>query len=263
MCSGKAPKPDPLIGQSAKAMAELSKEAMAFYKQIYAEDLKPMQQRQQALTEQVTGSFLEDSELAREAAKRRMADDIASKPLRDQMVSDAMGYDSQEAVDKDMGIAAANVNQQFSSALGQGQRLRSRYGITGSFGDTNQALLAQASTAAGLMTGAARDRQDKAIALRAGANEAMGGRANSAGQFLGLAGNRMSGALGAGSQMMGDARANAGMMAQGYGIAQQGYQGAGNLMLGDFNGRMEGYNAKMQMIGQLAGAAGTYFGLKP
>jgi len=161
-----------------------------------------------------------------------------------------------------MGIASANVNQQFSNALAQGQRLRSRYGITGSFGDTNQALLAQASTAAGLMTGAARDRQDKAIALRAGANEAMAGRANSAGQFLGLAGNSMQGAVGAGSQMMGDMRANAGMVGQGYGLAMQGYQGAGNLMLGDYNARMQGYNARMQMIGQVAGAAGTFAGLK-
>lgn len=262
MCSGKAPKPDPLIGISAKMMAELGQDAFNFYKQVYAEDLKPAQERQAALTEKVTQSFLDDSELAREAAKRRLDDDIASRPLREQMVSDAMGYDSKEAIDKDMGIAAANVNQQFSNALAQGQRLRSRYGITGSFGDTNQALLAQASTAAGLMTGAARDRQDKAIALRAGANEAMAGRSNSAGQFLGLAGNGMQGALGAGSQMMGDMRANAAMMGQGYGIAQQGYQGAGNLMLGDFNARMQGYNAKMQMIGQLAGAAGTYFGLQ-
>lgn len=72
----------------------------------------------------------------------------------------------------------------------------------------------------------------------------------------------MQGALGAGSSMMNDMRANAAMMGQGYGIAQQGYSGAGNMMLGDFNARMQGYNAKMQMIGQLAGAAGTYFGLQ-
>lgn len=250
------------MGEAAKMSAQLGKDALDFYKSVYATDLKPMQERQQAMAERVSESFLADSALAREAAQQRLKDDVANRPLRDRVLSDAMNYDSEEMINRDMGIAAANVNQQFSNALSQGQRLRSRYGLTGSFGDTNQALLAQAATASGLMTGAARERGDKAIALRAGANEAMSGRANSAGQFLGLAGNSLSGAMGAGSQVMGDMRANAGMVGQGYNSALQGYGQSGNIYGQEFNARMQGYNAQMQAVAGLAGAAGTYFGLR-
>lgn len=261
MCKD-APRPDPAMGEAAKMSAQLGRDALNFYQSIYASDLKPMQERQQAMAERVSESFLADSALAREAAQQRLKDDQANKPLRDRIVADAMGYDSQEMIDRDMGIAAANVTQQYSNALAQGQRLRSRYGLSGSFGDTNQALLSQAATASGLMTGAARERGDRAIALRAGANEAMSGRANSAGQFLGIAGNSLSGAMGAGSQVMGDMRANAGMVGQGYGMGLQGYGQSGSIYGQEFNARMQGYNAQMQAISGLAGAAGTFAGLK-
>lgn len=262
MCKD-APTPDPAMGEAARASAKLGQDAFDFYKSIYETDLRPAQERQQALAERVTQSFLSDSELARDAAQQRLADDQANRPLRDQVVADAMGYDSADQINQQMGIAAANVNQQFSNALAQKARLESRYGrVGGSFGDTNRALLAQASAASGLMTGAARETKDKAIALRAGANEAMSGRANSGGQFLGIAGNSLSGAMGAGSSAMGDMRANAATMGQGTQLGLQGYGQAANIYGQEFNGRMQGYNAQMQAISGLAGAAGTYFGLR-
>lgn len=251
------------MAEAAKKSAQIGEDALNFYKSIYETDLRPAQQKQQELASRVTESFLSDADMAREAARQRMADDVANKPLRDRVVSDAMNYDSQEQIDKQMGIAAANVNQQFSNAMAQRARLDQRYGrIGGSFGDTNNALLAQGAAAAGLMTGAARETKDKAIALRAGANEAMSGRANSAGQFMGLAGSGLQGAMGAGSQAMGDMRANAGMMGQGFGAGLQGYGQSGSIYGQEFNARMQGYNAQMGAISGLAGAAGTFAGLK-
>ena len=262
MCKD-APTPDPAMGEAARASAKLGQDAFDFYKSIYETDLKPAQIKQQELAERVTNSFLSDSQMAREAAQQRLADDQANRPLRDKVVADAMGYDSADQINQQMGIAAANVNQQFSNALAQKARLESRYGrVGGSFGETNNALLAQASTAAGLMTGAARETKDKAIALRAGANEAMSGRANSGGQFLGIAGNSLSGAMGAGSSAMADMRANAATMGQGTQLGLQGYGQSANIYGQEFNGRMAGYNAQMQAVAGLAGAAGTYFGLK-
>jgi uncharacterized protein with von Willebrand factor type A (vWA) domain len=251
------------MGEAARASAQLGQDAFNFYRTVYETDLKPAQIRQQELAGRVTESFLSDSEMARDAARQRLVDDQAARPLRDRVMADAMGYDSPEQINQQMGIAAANVNQQFSNALAQKARLESRYGrVGGSFGDTNKALLAQASTASGLMTGAARETKDKAIALRAGANEAMSGRANSGGQFLGIAGNSLSGAMGAGSNAMGDMRANAATMGQGTQLGMQGYGQAANIYGQEFNGRMQGYNAQMQAVAGLAGAAGTYFGLR-
>lgn len=262
MCKD-APTPDPAMGEAARASAQLGQDAFNFYTRIYESDLRPAQQEQQALARRVTESFLSDSELARSAAQQRLADDQANRPLRDRVMADAMGYDSAERINQQMGIAAANVNQQFSNALAQKARLESRYGrVGGSFGDTNKALLAQAATASGLMTNAARETKDKAIALRAGANEAMSGRANTGGQFLGIAGNSLSGAMGAGSQVMGDMRANAATAGQGYGLGLQGYGQSANIYGQEFNGRMQGYNAQMQALSGIAGAAGTYFGLQ-
>jgi hypothetical protein len=251
------------MGEAALKSAQLGEDALNFYKTIYTSDLAPLQRRQQELAERVSQSFMEDSALARETAKKRLAEDDANKPLRERVVSDAMGYDSDQEINKQMGIAAANVNQQFSNALGQKARMESRYGrIGGSFGDTNNALLAQASAASGLMTNAARETKDRAIALRAGANEAMSGRANTGGQFLGIAGNSLSGAMGAGSSVMGDVRANAGVVGQGFNTSLAGYGQAANIYGQEFQGRMQGYNAQMQAISGLAGAAGTYYGLR-
>jgi hypothetical protein len=251
------------MGVAALKSAQLGEDALNFYKSIYQSDLAPMQKRQQDMAERVSQSFLEDSALARETAKARLAEDEVNRPLRERVVADAMGYDSQEQIGKQMGIAAANVNQQFSNALAQKARLESRYGrVGGSFGDTNSALLAQATAASGLMTNAARETKDKAIALRAGANEAMSGRSNTAGNYLSIAGNGLQGALGAGSSVMNDMRANAGLVGQGYGLGLQGYGQSANIYGQEFNGRMQGYNAQMQAISGLAGAAGTYFGLK-
>ena len=262
MCKD-APQPDPAMGEAAKMSAQLGQDALNFYKSIYESDLRPAQQEQQRLAARVTESFLSDSELARGVAQQRIADDAANRPLRDRVMADAMGYDSDEQINQQMGIAAANVNQQFSNALAQKARMESRYGrIGGSFGDTNKALLAQAATASGLMTNAARETKDKAIALRAGANEAMSGRANTGGQFLGIAGNSLSGAMGAGSSAMGDMRANAGMVGQGYNTALGGYGQSASIYGQEFNGRMQGYNAQMQAVSGLAGAAGTFMGLK-
>jgi hypothetical protein len=251
------------MGAAAMASARLGEESLNFYKTIYYSDLAPMQRKQQELASRVTDSYLADAEFARQTARERLTEDAANKPLRERVIADAMNYDSQQEIGKQMGIAGANVNQQFSNAAAQRARLDSRYGrIGGSFGQTNDALLAQAATAAGLMTNAARETKDKGIALRAGVNEATQGRSNTAGQFMGLTANNLQGAMGAGSSVMADARANAGMVGQGFNTALSGYGQAGQIWGQEFNGRMAGYKANMDAISGIAGAAGTYYGLK-
>lgn len=260
-----APQPDPGIGEAAKASAQLGKETFDFFKSVYETDLKPMQARQLQLTEDVTNSYLADSKLAREEAERRIAEDKANADLRSQVKADAMGYDSQANIDRRMGIAAASANQQFSNARDQSLRSLSRYGVnpnSSAFARTNERLTRdQALATAGMQTGAAFDTMDRAIALRAGYNEAASGRSNSAGQYLAQAGAGLAGAAGAGSGAMADARANAGMVGQGAGYGLQGYGTAGNLYSQQFQGRMQGYNAQMNAMAGLGRGIGTVAGM--
>jgi hypothetical protein len=82
-----------------------------------------------------------------------------------------VGYDSAENVNRRSGIAAANVNQQFSNARGQSARMAGRYGLgsTAFSGPAGASERAQALGTAGASTGAAFDTMDKGIQLRAGA----------------------------------------------------------------------------------------------
>ena len=58
MCSSDAPAPDPAIGQAARLNAETAKEALDFYKTIYETDLKPRQERDAQLREELITDFV-------------------------------------------------------------------------------------------------------------------------------------------------------------------------------------------------------------
>lgn len=150
----------------------LSKEQFDWNKSIYERDTAPMQKRQQELQERVANDAL-----ARAAKQDQLADEQKSyydstfKPIEQKVASDAMGYDSDANVGRRSGMAAANVNQQFSNARGQSARLAGRYGLgsTAFSGPAGAAERAQALGTAGAATGAAFDTMDKGIQLRAGA----------------------------------------------------------------------------------------------
>lgn len=150
----------------------LTQEQFEWNKQIYERDTAPMQRRQQELQEKVANDAL-----ARAAKQDQLADeqkayyDSTFKPVEQKVASDAMGYDSDENVGRRSGMAAANVNQQFSNARGQSARLAGRYGLgsTSFSGPAGAAERAQALGTAGAATGAAFDTMDKGIQLRAGA----------------------------------------------------------------------------------------------
>jgi hypothetical protein len=150
----------------------LSNEQFDWNKEIYERDVAPMQKVQQETQLRVV-----DDALARAEKQDRLADeqkayyDTTFKPIEQQVASDAANYDSAANMERRSGIAAANVNQQFSNSMGQRARLAGRYGL-GSSTFANQIGIdsrAQALGAAGAKTGAAFDTLDKGIQLRAGA----------------------------------------------------------------------------------------------
>jgi hypothetical protein len=150
----------------------LSREQFDWDRQIYERDTAPMQRRQQEMQERIANDAL-----ARAAKQDQLADeqkayyDSTFKPIEQKVAADAVGYDSAENVNRRSGIAAANVNQQFSNARGQSARLAGRYGLgsTAFSGPAGAAERAQALGTAGASTGAAFDTMDKGIQLRAGA----------------------------------------------------------------------------------------------
>ena len=267
---GDAPTPDPAIGRAAAANAEVAKDALDFYKGVYASDIAPQAKKDAALREQLTNSTVksmdQQSAIAGEQYQRYKDTFI---PVEDQMVKDAMDYDSAANIEKRKGIAAANVNQSFSNSAGQSARLLSRYGLnpnSSAFARENAKLHnAEALASAGAQTGAAFDTMDRGIALRAGAAQTGRGLTNTAlGAFAGST-NSASAAGNISAQGAGVTNQGINTMGQGFNTAIAGNQSAGNLYLGQFNAEMQGYNAQQAAIGGLfqgAGmAAGAYFGM--
>jgi hypothetical protein len=129
MCKD-APDPDPLIGQAAKANAEIAKESLDFYKSVYQDQILPLmkadQETRAGLIEDMRATMKKQDARADEQQKIYTENYL---PTEKRAIADAEGYDSDENVNRRMGIASANVNQQFSNARDQGARALSRYGL--------------------------------------------------------------------------------------------------------------------------------------
>lgn len=268
MCDtgGSAPTPDPLIGQAARANAETAKEALAWYKDLYTNELLPMQKEQQALGRNLIDRYLSTMDKQQEFADEQNAYYRSTfQPVEQQMVRDAMDYDSDANIRRRSGIAAANVQQQFSNAQQENARNLSRYGLnpnSSAFAATNERLMRESALQrAGASTGAAFDTMDKGIALRAGAANFGRNMPNTAATYYGNSNASGGAAMGTQTQAINTANQNAATMGQGFNQFTQGMGSAGNLMLGDFNARMQGYQADQSAAGGAFSGLGTLAGM--
>ena len=266
-CGGGAPSPDPLIGQAARANAETAKEALAWYKDLYTNELLPMQKEQQALGRTLIDRYLSNMDKQQQFADKQNAYyEQTFQPVEQQMVRDAMDYDSAGNIQRRSGIAAANVEQQFSNAQQENARNLSRYGLnpnSSAFAATNERLMRESALQkAGAATGAAFDTMDRGIALRAGAANFGRNMPNTAAAYYSGANATGNNAMNTSTQAINTANQNANTMGQGFSSFYQGTGSAGNLMLGDYNARMQGYQADQQAnsglyqgLGMLGGMA--------
>lgn len=260
-----APKPDPAISQIAQGQLELSREAMEWYRGIYERDLRPAQEEDQAMRQQLIQQFLTDSAFQREFAREQQDYYRTTfKPIEEQVARDAMQYDSEENIARRQGIAGAAVTQAFSNAREQQNRNLSRFGLnpnSGAFAAANERLTnEQALGVAGARTGAAFQTMDDAIRLRGNAAGLGRNMPNTALGYFGLA-NQSGGMAGAQSLAgMEGMRANAGFMGQGFGIGGQLNSSAANIYGQDFNARMAGFDSQMRLLAGLGQAAGTAAG---
>lgn len=268
MCGGggSAPAPDPLVGQAALENAKLSKEALAWYKDVYTNDLLPMQREQNAMNRQLVDRYLANMDQQQQFAQEQKAYyEKTFKPIEEKMAKDAMEYDSEGNIQRRSGIAAANVAQQFSNAQQETARNLSRYGLnpnSSAFAQTNERLMRESALGrAGAATGAAFDTMDRGIALRAGAANFGRNMPNTASNFYSNANQSGANATNASATNMNSAIQAGNFAGQGYNTAIQGNQSAGNLMLGEFQGRMQGYQADQQARGAMWQGIGTAAGL--
>lgn len=263
---GKAPKPDPAVGEAAKMQAQLAKDSFDFYKTTYESDILPMMRRDMELREALEAD-------QRDIMKRQQAQSEEQwglykdtyLPVEQQAARDAVEYDSASNVNRRMGIAAAGVNQQFSNAQQQAARNLARYGInpnSSAFARESARLAGeQALASAGLQTGAAFDTMDRGIALRAGVADRGRGVTGTVGNFLNSASATGVNAGNTSAQGMGVAQGGTGVMGQGFGTAMQGYSNQANILNQDFQNRMESYRARQSGINSLLGGIGQIGGM--
>lgn len=252
--------------ESAQLQYDLGKETLDFNKQYYNEVIKPSTERDLKLREDLQAELLPAMREQRQfAADQRKYYTDTFQPLERQMVRDAEGYDSAENVNRRMGIAAANVNQQYSNAAGQQARNLTRYGInpnSSAFARANANLVnQQALAAAGMQTGAAFDTMDKAIALRAGAANFGRNMPNTAAQFGSLANNTAGNAAGISGAGVNTAVNAGGFMNQGYGLAGNLNASGAGIDNNIFNNNVRLGMMQSQGVGQLFAGIGQGLGM--
>jgi hypothetical protein len=248
---------------SAQLQYDLGKEQLEFQREYYNNTLKPMQERDLKLREDLQAELLPSLKQQRQFAdEQNQYYKETFKPVEEQMVRDATGYDSQENIQRRQGIAAASVNQAFSNASGQGLRAVSRLGLnpnSSAFARENAKLYNnEALASAGAQTGAAFDTMDKAIALRAGAANFGRNMPNTAANYYGL-GNQTAGT----SSGVSSAGVNNAVNAvtpglQGAQIASGAFRGAGSTYNDTFANNMRMYAANQQGISGFFGGLGNF-----
>lgn len=251
---------------TAQLQYDLGQDTLAFNKQYYNEVVRPAADEDLAFRKRMLPK-LETAFDKQEAFADQQRQDYLDnwRPLEQQVRQDAMGYDSAENVNRRMGIAAANVNQQFSNAAGQSARLLGRYGInpnSSAFARTNANLVnQQALASAGMQTGAAFETMDRGIALRAGAANFGRNMPNTAASF-GQLGNQTAGAGSSTSQAgVNTAIAGGNFMNSGYSAAGNILNSAGNMSLGVARNYANEAGMTAQGIGQLFGGVGMGLGM--
>lgn len=245
---------------AAQLQYDLGKETLDFQKEYYKETLAPMQRRDLELREEMQAELLPALRQQRQfAEEQNQYYKDTFQPVERRMVEEAQGYDSDQNVNRRMGIASANVNQQFSNAQQQGSRALSRFGInpnSGAFARENAKLTGQQALAsAGAQTGAAFDTMDKGIALRAGTANFGRNMPNTAASYYGL-GNQTAGtASGVSSAGVSNAVNAVAPMQAGFGTAINANNSGAAISSDNFRNNMSMFNA------QNAGISGLFQGI--
>ncbi len=263
-----APPPDPLVGQAAAANSEIARDALDFNKQVY-EESKPRNQMYDELVKGIVGSQVEGM-----TKSQALADDYADylkntfRPVEQKIVADAEAYDTPERREQAAGEAVGDVRSQFGVQRGVTERNLTRSGVDPSSGRMADFQIglgnAEAASSAHAANQARRTVEDQGYARRMDAVSLGRNLPSNQATSQSIALNAGNSAAGNAGLPLGQYRADAGMMNQGYGTAVGANQAAGNLALGQYNSQLNAWGQQQQAdaagmagLGQLAGTLGA------
>lgn len=244
---------------AAAEQNQLSREQFEWNREIYERDVAPAERANRELQTRLANDFLDTSAQQKKFAQEQRDEYVNTYlPNERRVVQDAQEYDSAANVARRSGIAAANVNQQFSNAAGQRSRLLTRFGLnpnSSSFARQAGAdSRAQALAAAGAETGAAFDTVDKAIALRSGVANFGRNMPNTAAGFFSGSNASNSAASGASGAALNSAMTAPGFMNNAYGNRIAGVGASGGLMSNALTNSASMWGGVAQGLGGLTGS---------
>lgn len=248
--------------EAALRQAALSEDALAFYKQVYAEQA-PARDRATATALEVA-----DAQLASMRQQAEQSKEYADynretfRPLEQSIVADAAGYDTAERREAEAGTAVADVGQQASIARQSQTRAQTRMGVNPNSGAAvsmqNQVSLGEAAAKAGAANTARKNVETVGFARKmdaAGLGRNLPSNSATAASVALNAGNSASGNAAAPVQQ---AQSAAAMMGQGFNTAITANGSAGQLF-----GQVAQTQAQDSGAwGALGGVAGQFLGGK-
>lgn len=221
------------VNAAASANADIAKEALAWYKQQYAESAP---QRELAAK---TANDVAQQQLATSKQNDTISNDYWNyqkntfRPLEGKIIADAQNFNSEASQNEAAGKALADVEQQFGNEAAQQQRAMTRMGVnpnSGRFASmSTQMGMAQAAAKAGAASKARDSVELQGYARKMDAANMGRGLASSQATSAGVAMNAGNSAVNNAGVPLTQANNAMATMGQGFGTAIQGNNSAGNL----------------------------------
>jgi hypothetical protein len=250
-----------LIGEAAKANAEIAKEALDWYKSEY-EKQKPRQAQLDKISSELAEQQIDTSrfntQMARDQWDRYQAVGI---PTEDAMYRDAATYDSADKQAQAAGQASTDVETAMASAADAKRRTLARMGVNPADG-ASLALEQDAATAgalakAGAMTSARTQVKNMGIMLRKDAANFAKGMPSTAAQTYGVAGVAGAGATGAIQGSIAAANQGIQTAGQGFDTAIKGNATAGSILNQEYGNQVAANNSSNSSTASMAGTAAS------
>lgn len=245
---------------AALANAELSRESLDFYKQVYAEQA-PARQRATDTALKVADAQLASMEQQADLSKEYADYNRETfRPVEQQVIADAMGYDTADRREAEAGQAVADVGAQVANARQSAVRAQTRMGVNPNSGAAvtmqNQLSLGEASAKASAANTARKNVETVGFARKmdaAGLGRNLASNSSTAASVALNAGNSASGNA---AMPVQQAQSAASMMGQGFSTAIQGNNSAGAL----YTQAAQLSSQDNGLMGALGGVAGQFLG---
>lgn len=262
---GKAPSPDPAIGQAALKEAQLGEDWLKFaQEQFKASNVR--QDAQDAIAKQVTDQQLAASKQSQEwATQDRKRYDEVFKPLQDDFIEDAKNWDSAGRQSERAAEAKADVMNNASLARQASERNMASMGVdptSGRYaGVQRSGEVATGLAAAGAQNTARNAVRKEGVAMRGEAINLGSGLGVNPATSLGLSSSTGSAAYGTTASNNAQAAGNAAIMGQGYQGAMSGYNSQANILNQQYGNQLQAWQANQQASGQLWSGIGSVAGM--